>query len=79
MSLAFDPRQAIDYRLDIFHVWNKDKGELTINMKKHVILLTVGSDKYTVDGKTKELGYKLPVDRRHFRIFRSRNSAADVG
>ena len=60
MLIAFDPRQAIDYRLDIFHVWNKDKGELTINMKKHVILLTVGSDKYTVDGKTKELGYKLP-------------------
>ena len=60
MLVAFDPRQAIDYRLGIFHEWDKENGVLTLNMREHTLVYTVGSSGYLLDGAEKDLGYPLP-------------------
>ncbi len=60
MLVAFDPREAVDLRLNTFHLWDKDNGVLTVYTKKHTHVYTVGSDTYMLDGKTKSLGYSLP-------------------
>ena len=57
--VAFDPDIGLDFRLNTFHEWSKDKGELVLNFPKHVVKFTVGSDRYTVDGVEKRLGYPI--------------------
>ena len=57
--VAFDPSVGLDFRLHCFHEWLKDKGELKLNFTKNVIVFNVGSDKYTVNGTEKSLGYKI--------------------
>ena len=57
--VAFDPVVGMDYRLNCFHLWDKEAQKLTLNFVKHTIEYTVGSDKYTVDGAEKSLGYKM--------------------
>ncbi len=57
--VAFDPAVAMDFLLNAFYQWNKEAGRLTLNFKEHVVVFTIGQDTYTVDGVTKQLGYKL--------------------
>jgi hypothetical protein len=57
--VAFDPDIGLDFRLNTFHEWSKDKGELVLNFPNHVVKFTVGSDRYTVDGVEKSLGYPI--------------------
>jgi len=57
--VAFDPATGLDFRLNIFHEWSKDNGELVLNFPKKVMKFTVGSDKYTVNGVEKSLGYSI--------------------
>ena len=57
--LAFQPVYALDYKLGLYHDWNKDKGILKLYSIDHEIVYTVGSDKYTLDGISKNLGFKL--------------------
>ena len=57
--VAFDPAAAMDFRLNAFHLWDKDAGKLTLNFVNHVVEYTVGSSKYTLDGTEKDLGYEL--------------------
>ena len=57
--VAFDPRVGLDVRLNIFHEWSKDMGVLTLNFPKKVMVFTVGSDEYFVDGEEKRLDYSI--------------------
>ncbi len=57
--IAFDPAIGLDFALNCFHRWNKEKGELTLSFKEHVVVYTVGKDTYLLDGNEKPLGYKL--------------------
>lgn len=57
--VSFDPAVALNYLLNSFYTWDRDAGVLTIEANKHTVVYTTGSDKYTVDGKTKDLGYKM--------------------
>ncbi len=57
--IAFDPFIGLDFRLNIFHIWNHDTKTLTLNFTDHVIEYTVGSDKYKLDGKEASLGFTL--------------------
>lgn len=56
---AFDPTTAIDYRLNCFAEWNRDKKELALHFEKHDVVYTIGSDKYLLDGQEKSLGFTL--------------------
>ena len=57
--LAFQPVHALDYRLGLYHDWNKDNGVLKLYSIDHEVVYTVGSDKYTFDGVAKSLGFTL--------------------
>ncbi|MGN1121260.1 MAG: S-layer homology domain-containing protein, partial [Eubacteriales bacterium] len=57
--VAFDPGTALDFGLDCFHLWDKEKQELTLYFKNHTVVYTVGSDSYLFDGQKKALGYTL--------------------
>ena len=57
--LAFQPVHALDYRLGLYHDWNKSTGVLKLYSIHHELVYTVGSEKYTVDGAVKNLGFKL--------------------
>ena len=57
--VAFDPAAAMDFRLNAIHIWDKDAGKLTLKFVNHVVVYTVGSSKYTLDGTEKDLGYEL--------------------
>ena len=59
---AFDPSLAMDFRLNAFHTWDKDNGVLKLEFTKHTVVYTVGSDKFNVDGKDVDLGYKLYLE-----------------
>ena len=55
----YDPETAINYIMHSFINWNHDEKILTIEANGHKLVYTVGSDKYEIDGKQKNLGYKL--------------------
>ena len=57
--IAFDPKIALDYRLNAFYTWDRDAGKLTLELNHHKVVYTVGSDKYELDGAAKDLGFKL--------------------
>ncbi len=56
---AFDPGVGTAYAMNVHHTWRKGQGTLKIEGNNHVVEFTVGSDKYKVDGVTKDLGYRL--------------------
>ncbi len=60
MLVPFDPQLGLDFQLRLFHLWNKEKKQLTLYGSDHTFVFTVGSDKYMLDGAEKNLGYKLP-------------------
>ncbi len=57
--VPFDPAVGMDFRLNCFHEWNHADKVLTLNFTDKVIVYTVGSDKYTVDGVERNLGFTL--------------------
>ena len=57
--MAFDPKIALDYRLNAFHHWDYEKKELTLEVNGHTVVYTNGSDKYLLDGVEKALGYTM--------------------
>jgi len=59
---AFDPSIALDYRLNAFHLWDKENGVLELYFTNHKVVYTVGSDKFNVDGKELDLGYELYLE-----------------
>jgi len=59
LTVAFDPKSAIDFRLNCFHEWDKENGVLELHFENHDVVYTVGSDKYTLDGEEKSLGFVM--------------------
>ena len=59
---AFDPALAMDFRLNAFHIWDRENGVLTLEFVDHTVVYTVGKDTFTVDGKDIPLGYKLYLE-----------------
>ena len=59
--IAFDPSApvALDYRLHVFHEWDKDAGVLTLHTVSHDAVYTVGKAEYLLDGVTKRLPYAV--------------------
>lgn len=58
--IAFDPSETvINFKLNAFHTWDRDHGDLTLELNGHKVVYTVGESKYTVDGVEKNLGFKL--------------------
>ncbi|MBQ8578817.1 MAG: glycoside hydrolase family 99-like domain-containing protein [Clostridia bacterium] len=57
--IAFDPKIALDYRLNAFHTWDKASQSLTLDIAGHTVVYTVGADTYLLDGAEKPLGYTL--------------------
>ncbi len=57
--MAFDPKIALDFRLNLFHRWKEAKGELTLYGDGHTMVFTVGKDTYVADGAEKSLGFTL--------------------
>ncbi len=57
--VAFDPALAMDFRLNIFYDWKPETKTLVLNFTDNVVTYTVGSNKYTVDGKEMDLGFTL--------------------
>lgn len=58
-TAAFDPKIAMDYALGAFHTWDAEARTLTLDFADHTVTYTVGSDKYTLDGREKPLGYTM--------------------
>ncbi len=56
---AVDESTGVNYLLNSFMTWRRDEGTLKFEANHHTVIFTVGSDKYTVDGKEYSLGYKL--------------------
>ena len=59
---AFDPEIAMDYGLNTFALWDKETGVLTLNLTDHTVVYTVGSDRFTVDGVERNLGYEMYLE-----------------
>ena len=59
VCFPFDPDTCMDYLLGTYMEWSRKTGVLKISTSDHVAVYTVGSDIYTLDGKEKNLGYKL--------------------
>ena len=57
--VAFDPKVGMDFRLNAYHVWDKEKGVLTLYFKEHTLIYTLGSDKCGMDGTARDLGFTL--------------------
>ncbi len=57
--IAFDPKIALDFRLNLFHTWDKEDGILTLEAYGHKLVYTVGKDTYLMDGTEKALGYPM--------------------
>ena len=57
----FDPKTGVEFMLNSVYDWNKQSGTLTINANHHTVTYVAGSDKYTVDGTEKNLGYETPL------------------
>lgn len=55
----FDPETAIDHRMFSLLEWEHDTRTLTLTANNHTVSFNDGSDKYTVDGQEKALGYTL--------------------
>ena len=54
-----DPQTAVHNIMHTYMTWNKDAGILSLAANNHTITFTVGSDKYTLDGKQGNLGYTM--------------------
>ncbi len=59
VTIGFEPRKAMDFMLDCFAVWDDAEQRLTLNFEENVIVFTVGSDKYVLNGQEKSLGFKI--------------------
>ena len=57
--IAFDPKIALDYLLNVFYQWDWEHKTLTIHGCDHTLEYRIGWDKYLFDGQEKELGYIL--------------------
>ncbi len=57
--IAFDPKIALDHRLNLFHRWYKAEKKLILSGNGHTIEYTVGKDTCVVDGTEKALGFTL--------------------
>ena len=55
--IPFEPALALDFRLGLFHLWDKQTGTLTLQNPSHTVVYHVGTDTYTFDGKEKPLGF----------------------
>ncbi len=55
----FDPETAVDHILYTFMDWDHDARVLTLTGNNHTVSFKDGSDRYTVDGVEKKLGYTL--------------------
>ncbi len=55
----FDADTSLQNIMHAFLTWRKDAGTLKLESNGHTAVFTVGSDKYTADGKEKSLGYTL--------------------
>ena len=58
--VPFDLTLGLEYKLDSFVEWNKDTKTITINGEGKSVSFTIGSNKYTVDGKEYTLDYEIP-------------------
>ncbi len=61
VQVTANPRNGFFSRLNLFYVWNRHTGELTVESKTNKLVLTVGSDKALLDGKTVNLGYTFDL------------------
>jgi len=55
----FDPETAIDHLLYSFFEWDHETRTIKLTANNHVVTFKDGSDKYTVDGVEKKLGYTV--------------------
>ena len=59
LYVAFEPVTGMDFQLDLFYLWDKDNGILTLYGADHEMVFTVGSDVYTLDGRKETLSAPL--------------------
>ncbi len=57
--IAFDVSLALDFRLGLFHIWDRETKSLTLKSDKHIMVFTVGKNSYTLDGKEQRLSYVI--------------------
>ncbi len=58
--IAFDPSETIiNFKLNAFHTWHRDAGELILELNGHKVVYTLGKTTYVLDGVEKELGFEL--------------------
>ncbi len=57
--IPFEPALALDFRLGLFHLWDKETGTLTLENPSHTVVYCVGKDTYTLDGNEKPLGFTM--------------------
>ncbi len=57
--IPFEPALALDFRLGLFHLWDKQTGTLTLQNPSHTVVYHVGTDTYTFDGQEKPLGFLM--------------------
>ena len=62
LLVPFDPKLALDYRLNAFYTWDGVPGttqRLTLSFIDHTLVYTVGADTYLHNGEEKPLGYTM--------------------
>ena len=59
LLFPFDPETSIDHIMHAFLNWDHDNKVLTLEANGHKVEFSVGSNKYTLDGREKSLGYTL--------------------
>ncbi len=59
---AYDPTKVLEKRLGAYETWDYETETLTLYAYGHTVSFTVGSDKYSSDGKEISLGYTLAED-----------------
>jgi len=62
LLIPFDPKLALDYRLNAFYTWDGVPGtaqKLTLSFIDHTLVYTVGADTYLHNGEEKPLGYTM--------------------
>ncbi|MBR5220521.1 MAG: glycoside hydrolase family 99-like domain-containing protein [Clostridia bacterium] len=62
LLIPFDPKLALDYRLNTFYTWDGVPGtvqKLTLSFIDHTLIYTVGADTYLHNGAENPLGYTM--------------------
>ena len=78
LLIAFDPSISLDHMLRAFYAWDAQNAALTLEFADHTAVFEIGSDRYTLDGVEKELGYKL-YDNDGLPLLPIERLCADVG